>query len=430
MDWKIKRAKAPLKGEITVPPDKSISHRAIMFSSIASGKCVISNFLDSEDCMRTLEAFRAMGVDITRDGRTVTVIGKGLKGLKAPASSLNMGNSGTTTRILSGILAAQPFTSTLFGDASLSRRPMKRIMEPLAMMGARLEAMEGGDHLPIRITGSDRPLKSIDYKLPVASAQVKSCVLAAGLYSEGKTSVAEPMQSRDHTERMLEYFSAGIKREGLTTEITGLAELSPKDITVPGDISSAAFFMVAAAIVEGSCVVLRDVGLNPTRTGILDVLGRMGANIRVLARRGTLEPSGDFEVRGSVLKGTTVEEKEVPFLIDEIPAIAVAASMASGRTVIKGVKELRVKETDRVKSVIEMLSRLGAKAEDAGDDLIIHGGAKIMKNASLDSFGDHRIAMIGAIAALVSVEECLVRDTACVDTSYPGFMRDLGKLVS
>lgn len=428
MDWKIKHANRPLKGEINVPPDKSISHRAIMFSSISNGKCVIKNFLDGEDCMRTLEAFRAMGVAIERDGRTVTVKGKGLKGLRAPAGSLDMGNSGTTTRILSGILAGQPFSVTLFGDASLSGRPMKRIMEPLAMMGAGLEAVSGGDHLPMRVKGKQSPLVPIDYKLPVASAQVKSCVLAAGLYADGKTSVTEPLQSRDHTERMLEYFSAGIKRSGLRTEIEGLKELSPKDIDVPGDISSAAFFLIAATIVRGSKVILRNVGLNPTRTGILDVLRRMGGDVRILDKREGPEASGDLEVRYAELKSTTVEEKEIPLLIDEIPALAVAASMASGATVIKGVKELRVKETDRVKSIVDILGRMGVSAEDKGDALLIHGGSKGLKCAALDSFGDHRMAMIGAVAALVSDGECLIRDTACVDTSYPGFLKDLAKV--
>lgn len=425
MDWKISKAKGPLKGELVVPPDKSVSHRAIMFAAISPGKCVINNFLSAEDCLCTLEAFRAMGIDIRRDGGTVTVNGNGLHGLKAPSGALFMGNSGTTTRILSGILAGQGFNVTLTGDASLSKRPMKRIMEPLSMMGAGFEALSGGDHLPFLIKGRGGALTPINYKLPVASAQVKSSVLVAGLYADGMTSVTEPFQSRDHTERMMELFSADIKRTGLTTRIKGLKEFTPRDIDVPGDISSAAFFLVGATIVEGSRLILRNVGVNPTRRGILDVLERMGADIRTLELRQGAEPSADLEARYAKLKGTTVEEKEIPLLIDEIPALAVAAATASGETVIKGVKELKVKETDRVKAIIEILRRMGAGAEERGDSLVIHGGVSVMKKAALDSFGDHRMAMIGAISALVSDGECLIRDTACVDTSYPGFLRDL-----
>lgn len=425
MDWKISKAKGPLKGELTVPPDKSVSHRAVMFASISPGKCVIRNFLSGEDCLCTLEAFRAMGIDIRRDGGTVIVNGKGLHGLKAPSGSLFMGNSGTTTRILSGILAGQGFNVTLTGDESLSKRPMKRIMEPLSMMGAVFEPLEGGDHLPLSVKGRAGALTPINYKLPVASAQVKSCVLAAGLYADGVTSVTEPFQSRDHTERMMELFSADIKRTGLTTLIKGSREFTPRDVDVPGDISSAAFFLVGATVVEGSELILKNVGVNPTRRGILDVLARMGADIRTLDLRDGAEPSADLSVRYARLKGTTVEEKEIPLLIDEIPILAVAAATASGETVIKGVKELKVKETDRVKAIIEILRRMGAEAEEKGDSLVVKGGVRVMKKAVLDSFGDHRMAMIGAISALISDGECLVRDTSCVDTSYPGFLSDL-----
>ncbi len=425
MDWKIKKASRGLKGELRVPPDKSISHRAIIFGSISAGKLRARNFLFGEDCMRTLEAFRAMGAEIAVENGTVTIQGRGLKGLTEPREALYLGNSGTTMRIISGVLAGQGFTTVLTGDESLSRRPMRRIMEPLSLMGAEIESVEGDSHAPLKIKGRKGPLDPIDYSMPVASAQVKSCVLAAGLYAEGKTSVTEPFQSRDHTERMLEYFSADIRRKGLVTEIAGLKELAPKDLEVPGDISSAAFFMVAALLVKGSHLVIRDVGLNPTRAGVIGVLERMGGSIRILDRRDDLEPAGDLEVRHSELKSTVVEQREIPLLIDEVPVIAAAAAAAEGTTVIKGVKELKVKETDRVMSIKENLSRMGVRVEAENGSLIIEGKAGRTSAARLDSFGDHRTAMSMAIAALVSDGDCIVRDTACVDTSYPGFLDDL-----
>jgi len=428
MDWKIKKAKR-LNGELTVPADKSISHRAVMFGSIGKGKCRIDNFLSGEDCMRTFDAFRAMGVDIERDGDTVIVKGNGLKGLKAPEKDLYLGNSGTTMRIISGILAGQGFATTLTGDESLSKRPMKRIMEPLTLMGGKIEALEGGDHAPLRIEGTGRPLAPIDHKTPVASAQVKSCILAAGLYADGVTSVTEPFQSRDHTERMLEYFSADIKREGLKTEIKGLKELSPKDVKIPGDISGAAFFIVASLILGGSSIIIRNVGLNSTRRGLLDVLERMGAGIEILDVHDGLEPAGDLEVKSSALKGTTVEEAEVPLLIDEIPILVIAAAFAGGQTVIKGIKELKVKESDRIRAMTENLRGMGVTLEEKENSLIIHGGAEALEASELDSFADHRIAMSMAIAALTSDGECVIRNTACVDTSYPAFLSDLEKLI-
>jgi 3-phosphoshikimate 1-carboxyvinyltransferase len=429
MDWKIKKAGKGLKGEIRVPPDKSISHRAVMFGSISSGETRVRNFLFSEDCMRTLEAFRAMGTEITVKNDMVVIQGKGLKGLVPPPAELYLGNSGTTMRIISGVLAGQEFTTVLTGDESLSRRPMRRIIEPLSLMGAEIEPVKGGDHAPLRIKGKRGPLNPISYATPIASAQVKSCVLAAGLYAEGKTSVSEPFQSRDHTERMLEYFLADIKKKDLVTEITGLKELVSRDLEVPGDVSSAAFFIVGALLVKDSRLVLRNVGLNPTRIGAINVLKRMGGMIRILdLRQDDLEPFGDLEVRHSGLKGTVVEEREIPLLIDEIPILAVAASMAEGTTVIKGIKELRVKETDRIKSVTENFSRMGIQVQAKDDSLVIEGGAGKIKSARLDSFTDHRTAMSMAIAALVSDGDCIVRNTACVDTSYPGFLDDLHKV--
>ncbi len=431
MNWKINKAEKPLKGEIIVPPDKSISHRAVMFGSIAKGDLKVSNFLFGDDCLRTLDSFRAMGIEITREGSGLYIKGGGLKGLKAPSGNLYLGNSGTTMRVLSGILAGQSFTTILTGDESLSKRPMKRIIDPLTQMGALIEPMEGGDHAPLKITGIKKPLKAINYNSPVPSAQVKSCVLAAGLYAEGKTSITEPFQSRDHTERMLECFGADIKRDTLTTEINGLKELKARDVEVPGDISSAAFFFVAGTIVESSDIILRRVGLNRTRIGILNVLERMGANIEVTELHGKLEPIGDVAVRYSPLKGTVIEEKEMPFLIDEIPVLIVAACMAKGETVIKGIKELKVKESDRVKTMTVNLRKMGCELEEEGNNsLVIKGGYKKFKHAELDSFGDHRIAMSMAIAALVSDGECAINSVDCVETSYPNFYSDLQKLRS
>jgi len=427
MDWKIKKAGSGLKGEIVVPPDKSVSHRAVMFASIAAGSCRISNFLFAEDCMRTYEAFRSMGVDITRSGGFIEIKGQGMKALEQPAGELYMGNSGTSMRILSGILAGQDFPARMTGDESLSRRPMRRVIEPLLSMGAVISSLDGG--LPPISTGPRKaPLKAISYRTPVASAQVKSCVLAAGLYADGVTSVTEPFQSRDHTERMLEYFAADIERQGLTTSLKGLKELSPRDIEVPGDISSAAFFIVAALLADGSDVILRKVGLNSTRDGALRVLKRMGGRIEVLDVSGDVEPQGDIRVRSSSLKGTVIEAEEIPLLIDEVPVLAVAAAAAEGATEIRGISELKVKESDRVKSVVEDLTRLGAEISEEGDRLIIPGGSERFEPADLESFGDHRIAMSMAVAALISGGECVVRNTGCVETSYPAFLADLEKL--
>jgi 3-phosphoshikimate 1-carboxyvinyltransferase len=430
MDWKIKPAKGGLKGELNVPPDKSISHRAVMFGSLCSGELNVRNFLFGEDCMRTLESFKAMGVRIEREDNNLTIYGKGLKGLTPPKEALYLGNSGTTMRIMSGVLAAQDFTSILSGDESLSVRPMKRIMEPLSLMGATIDAVEGGDHPPLKIKGAGESLRSIDYKTPVASAQVKSCILAAGLYAKGKTSVTEPFPSRDHTERMLEYFQADIKREHLRTEITGGKELTAKDINVPGDISSAAFIIAAGLIVKGSKLTLRNVGLNRTRIGAIEVLKRMGGKIEVVNVSDGVEPIGDIEVEYSPLKGTVIEESEMPLLIDEVPILAVSAAMAEGETRIKGIAELKVKETDRVESIRENLSRMGVETQEEDNQLMIPGGIEKFQAGRLVSFEDHRTAMSMAVAALASDGECLVRDTECVNTSYPNFLEDLQKISS
>ncbi|MBU0570804.1 MAG: 3-phosphoshikimate 1-carboxyvinyltransferase [Candidatus Omnitrophica bacterium] len=429
MDWKIQPAKS-LKGELTVPPDKSISHRAIMFGSISNGNTRINNFLRGEDCMHTLRAFRSLGIEIEVKKDMVIVSGKGLRGLRPPEGNIYLGNSGTSMRIIPGILAGQPFNSVLTGDGSLRRRPMRRVMEPLARMGVKVEPMEGGDHAPLRIYGHKGPLSPIDYVTPVASAQIKSCVLAAGLYADGVTSLREPFLSRDHTERMLEYLSAVIKKDGLTTRITGGKYLEANDINIPGDISSAAFFIVGGLLVKDSHIILRDVGLNPTRTGVVDVLRRMGGHIKILDERETLEPVGDLEVKYSVLKGTVVTADEIPLLIDEIPVIAVAAAAADGETRIMGISELKVKETDRVKSITDNLTAIGARLREEDDTLIISGGIGRFQAHRVKSFGDHRTAMSAAIASLASDDECVIVDSGCVDTSYPGFLKDLTALVA
>jgi 3-phosphoshikimate 1-carboxyvinyltransferase len=429
MDWKIKPASKGA-GQIKVPPDKSISHRAVMFGSICSGKVRVNNFLFAEDCTRTLESFKAMGVQIEEKAGSLLIRGKGLKGLAPPREALYLGNSGTTMRIISGILAGQSFDAVLTGDESLSGRPMGRVIEPLLQMGAEIEAVEEGDHPPLKIRAKETPLTPIDYKTPVASAQVKSCILAAGLYADGTTSVTEPFQSRDHTERMLEYFSADIKRKGLRTEITGQKELVPKDLEVPGDVSSAAFFIAGALLVQGSNIVIQDVGLNHTRIGAINVLKRMGGNIEVLDVKNGAEPRGDLRVISSGLKRTTIEAEEIPLLIDEVPVIVVAAAAAEGETVIKGISELKVKETDRVKSMTENLSRMGVELAEKDGTLVVPGGKKRLNKARLDSFGDHRTAMSMAIAALISDGECLISDADCVNTSYPGFFKDLGTIFS
>ena len=429
MDWKIKPAKNGLRGELTVPPDKSVSHRAIMFGAISAGRCRVDNFLFSADCMSTLEAFRAMGTEIDIDGSAVVVKGKGLKGLLRPSEGkLYLGNSGTTMRIISGILAGQPFSTCLTGDESLSRRPMGRVTVPLREMGASISTANG-DRPPISIEPAGGELKPIDYVMPIASAQVKSCILSAGLYADGVTSVTEPFQSRDHTERMLEYFSADIKKNGRTTRISGLKELEPKDIRIPGDISSAAFFIVAALIVPGSDLILKGVGLNPTRVGILNVLERMGGRIDVLNREDTVEPVGDIRIRSSELRGAVITEEEIPLLIDEVPILVVASLMAEGVTEIRGVSELKVKETDRIKSMEDDLLRLGREISENEGVLKIEGGPGNFRSASLDSFGDHRIAMSMAVAALAADKECIINDVGCADTSYPGFIADLERVV-
>lgn len=410
-----------LRGRLRVPGDKSISHRAIMLGSLADGATTITGFLEGEDCLATLRAFRAMGVRI--DGPEqgqVTVYGVGLRGLRAPAEPLDMGNSGTSMRLMSGLLAGQAFDTVLTGDASLTRRPMRRVTAPLGQMGARIETAEQGT-APLRIRGG-QPLTGIDYPLPVASAQVKSCLLLAGLYAEGVTRVTEPAPTRDHTERMLEGFGYPVRHEGdRTVAVSGGERLTGTEIDVPADISSAAFFLVGASIAPGSDLVLEHVGVNPTRDGVIDVLRLMGADIAVLnPRLAGGEPVADLRVRYAPLHGIRIPERLVPLAIDEFPALFVAAACTEGETVLTGAGELRVKESDRIQVMADGLAVLGIAAMPTSEGIIIRGGA--LSGGTVDSHGDHRIAMSFAMAALRAGGSIRIRDCSNVNTSFPGFV--------
>ena len=414
-----------LHGELTVPGDKSISHRAVMFGSLAKGTTKITHFLEGADCLSTISCFRKMGIDIENNSGEILVHGKGLHGLSAPADILDVGNSGTTTRLISGILAGQNFVSELTGDNSIQSRPMKRIMTPLLSMGADIASIKGNNCVPLRITG--HPLKAIHYDSPVASAQVKSCVLLAGMYSDGITSVTEPVLSRNHTEIMLNYFGAQVTSEETTASIAPEPSLFAREITVPGDISSAAYFIAAGLLVPGSEILLKNVGINPTRDGLLRVCKDMGADITLLNVNMDGEPTADLLVRTSSLHGTTVGGEIIPTLIDEIPMIAVMAAFAEGTTVIKDAKELKVKESDRILVMAENLSRMGADITPTEDGMIIHGG-KPLHGAEIDSYLDHRVAMSFAVAGLLCDGPLSIKGGDCVKISYPEFYEDLYRL--
>ena len=434
-------------GIIEVPGDKSISHRAVMLGSIAEGITEIRGFLMGEDCLRTIEAFRKMGIDIrqrteNREQKTeIAIHGKGLRGLSAPNKELYLGNSGTTMRIILGILAGQDFECTLSGDESLSKRPMKRVSEPLSLMGATITPKtknripppkadpppaENIELFPPLTIKGKYPLKPIKYKLPVASAQVKSALLLAGLYSNGTSEIEEPLQSRDHTERMLKEFSADINIKGSKLLIKSSKLIAKGFIDIPGDISSAAFFMVAAAISKSSKITIKNSGINPTRIGIIDVLKRMGAKLAITnEKRDYFEPTADITVEASALKGATIEADMIPKLIDELPVIMVAAVFSKGSTVIKGASELRVKETDRIVSMLTNLKRMGADIKTEGDDIIIKGSGTLT-GAEVDSFGDHRTAMSMAVAGLRAKGKTTILNTDCIDKSFPEFERLFG----
>lgn len=416
-----------LKGELTVPGDKSISHRAVMFGSLAEGTTEITHFLRGADCLSTIDCFRKMGVEIQEFQDRILVHGKGLHGLHAPASILDCGNSGTTTRLISGILAGQAFSSELTGDASIQKRPMGRIINPLLQMGASVESLRGNGCVPLRIQG--RPLKGIHYQSPVASAQVKSCVLLAGLYSDGVTSVTEPALSRNHTELMLSYFGARVTAEGTTASIAPDPVLCGASVKVPGDISSAAYFLAAALMVPGSEVLLRNVGINPTRDGILRVIRSMGGQVDILNETTAGgEPTADLLVHSSSLHGTVIEGSLIPTLIDEIPVLAVLAAAAEGTTVIRNAEELKVKESNRLDLMVDSLSRMGADIEGTEDGMIIRGG-RPLRGTVIDSHLDHRIAMSFAVASLTADGETEITNAECVNISYPAFYEDLAGLM-
>lgn len=427
---------SPLKnisGELSVPGDKSISHRAAILAGLSDGTCKVENFLPSEDCVNTLRAMGQLGVryEITRgtEDQPLDLTLHGCHGrLQAPAKELDCGNSGTGMRLLAGVLAAQSFDSVLIGDASLSSRPMGRIMTPLTAMGAKIETKgEKPGCAPLRIHGG--ALNAITYEMPMASAQVKSAILLAGLFAPGKSTVIQPAINRDHTERLLNYFEVNVHTEGNVISVEGGQKVRARDLYVPGDISSAAFWIVAAAAVPGSQLTLKNVGLNPTRTAILNVLIRMGAQItETVTHEDGGEPRGTIEIEGRDLQGTEIFPEEVPNLIDEVPILAVAGALAQGSMTIRNAAELRVKETDRIDTTVANLRAMGAEVEEFDDGMVITGGAEL-KGATVQSYGDHRIAMAFAIAGLLAKEgTTIVEDTACIATSYPTFTEHLQEL--
>jgi 3-phosphoshikimate 1-carboxyvinyltransferase len=409
-----------VQGTIRVPGDKSISHRSIMLGSLAKGTTHVSGFLDGDDCLATLNAFRSMGIEIEGpENGNVVIHGKGLHGLTAPGTDLYMGNSGTSIRLMSGLMSGQRFDVRMTGDRSLSKRPMKRVTVPLQQMGAQVETAENGTP-PITLKGG-AGLKGIHYDMPIASAQVKSCVLLAGLYAEGETSVTEPAPTRDHTERMLRGFGYEVKTEGNCMSLHGGGELTATTIDVPSDISSAAFFMVAASIAKDADLTLQHVGINPTRTGVIDILKLMGANLEIFNEREIGgEPVADIRIRSAQLKGIHIPEALVPLAIDEFPVLFIAASAAEGETVLTGAEELRVKESDRIQVMADGLIACGVDAKATPDGIIIQGGG--FKGGEIESHDDHRIAMSFSVASLIAEKAITVNDCATVKTSFPNFV--------
>lgn len=416
-----------LKGEVSIPGDKSISHRAVMFGSLAEGTTEVTNFLQGADCLSTISCFRKLGIEIENTSQRILIHGKGLHGLTEPSDTLDTGNSGTTTRLISGILSGQRFTTILNGDASIQTRPMKRIMTPLSMMGADITSLKGNDCAPLRICGGQ--LHGVAYTSPVASAQVKSCILLAGLYADAPTSVTEPVLSRNHTELMLAGFGAHVTSSGTTATIEPEPDLNGMKIEVPGDISSAAYFLAAGLMIPNSEIMIKNVGINPTRDGILRVAKEMGGDITILNEKTSGgEPTCDLLVRSSSLKGVTIGGEIIPTLIDEIPMIAVMACFAEGITTIKDAQELKVKESNRIDTVVTNLKAMGAHIEATDDGMIIEGGYPL-HGAVIDSHLDHRIAMSFAIGALGADGETRIEGADCVKISYPEFYQTLEKLI-
>ncbi|MCL6571917.1 MAG: 3-phosphoshikimate 1-carboxyvinyltransferase [Bacillus sp. (in: Bacteria)] len=419
--------KERLFGEVTIPGDKSISHRSVMFGSIAHGVTLVTNFLPGDDCLSTISCFRQLGVKIEEFDNQLRISGNGFEGLTEPDEVLNVGNSGTTIRLLMGILAGRPFFSSLVGDASIGKRPMTRVTNPLRNMGALIDGRKKGNFAPISIRGGS--LTPINYHLPVASAQVKSAVILAGLQAEGETTILEPAETRDHTERMIRKFGGEILKSNRTITVKGGQRLIASTINVPGDISSAAFFLVAGAIVPGSEIILKNVGLNPTRTGIIEVMRKMGADLQIIVtKEDSFEPFGDLIIKTSNLTGTVVEGDLIPKLIDEIPIIALLATQAEGMTIIKDAEELKVKETNRIDTVVQELRKLGARIEATDDGMIIHGKSKL-SGGSVSSHGDHRIGMMLGIAALLCKNEVTLENPEAISVSYPNFFAQLNSLI-
>ncbi|OZU90118.1 3-phosphoshikimate 1-carboxyvinyltransferase [Virgibacillus indicus] len=427
-EMKLQATQNPLKGEIEVPGDKSISHRAVIFGSLAKGTTKVTHFLDGEDCMRTVNAFKKMGVSIEKQGLTLTINGNGIEALTEPIEPLYFGNSGTTARLMLGLLSGLPLFTTIYGDPSLSKRPMDRVGIPLSIMGASFDGREGGSLLPLSIRG--KTLNGINYTLPVKSAQVKSAILLAGLHADGETKVTENTPTRNHTENMLKAFGADLTTDGHTITVTNKNTLSAADVYVPGDISSAAFFLAAAAIIPGSKLTLKNVGLNETRTGIIDVLRAMNADIQIHNEQsGGGELFGDITIAHRKLRSTTIEGEIIPSLIDEIPIIALIATQAEGTTIIRDAEELKVKETDRIAAAADLLSTLGASVEPTDDGMIIHGKTDLT-GGKVASYNDHRIAMSAVIASLIAKDEVLLDDVSSIAISYPGFFDDLAEIKS
>lgn len=413
-----------LSGDITVPGDKSISHRALMIGAIARGVTRVRGLLDCDDCNHTMAAFRKMGIAIKKEGDITVIDGKGLRGLSKPPLPINAGDSGTTMRLLAGILAGQNFESTLTGDKGLYNRPMKRIVEPLSKMGVEIRA-RNGEYPPLVIRGGD--IRSVSYKTPIPSAQVKSALLFAGLYSKGTTKITELFKSRDHTERMLKAFGANISINGTSVFLKGNSELTPKDLDVPGDISSASFFLAGALLLKGSSIKIKNVSINPTRAGILKILSKMGGRIKIINKKNLFEPAGDIIAEYSRTRSITIDKDMIPGIIDELPIIFALASLSKGRTIVKGAGELRVKETDRINSMQEGLKAMGAKFYLKGDEVIIEGVERL-EGARLKSFGDHRTCMAMAIAAITASGESQIEGVENVSKSFPGFFEVLDSL--
>jgi len=421
-----------IEAEMRVPGDKSMSHRAVLLAAMSNGPCVIRGFLPSQDCQHTVGAMRKLGIPIEQPEETTLIVHGQRGNFTPPAIHIDCGNSGTLMRLLCGIVAAQPFETTLIGDASLSSRPMRRVIEPLTKMGATIRATGSSGTAPLTIHGT--ALSPVQYELPIASAQVKSAILFASLRTPGKTTVIEPIATRDHTEQMMSYFLVRFQREkvgnGYSISMYGDQVPESRDFTVPGDISSAAFWLVAAAAQEDSDLLVRDVGLNGTRTGILSILLRMGASVReVIEDYDQVEPRGEIRIQGGRLRGTVIEGSEIANVIDEIPILAVAGALAQGKTVIRDAKELRFKETDRLTAVATNLTAMGVEVVEREDGLEIYGGAPLM-GAALKSYGDHRIAMAFAIAGLFADRETIIEDAECIATSYPGFDQQLQRFLT